>query len=423
MVEGGRVYFTSSATVYALDAVSGELRWQAKPGAGANSSPAAEDGIVFVGGGENDVYALDGASGEEIWRFTTNGTIETTPAVAEGVVYVNTYSYSYDGDGRLYALDAASGEQLWSSGVSGMDWAPVVVDGVVYVSGYSGLYAFDAASGEPLPNFPVRPGDESALAVAHGVVYAGELYALDGASGEVLWVYSIEEDYDGPSFAMPPAVADGVVYAGASDGKVYALAAAESPSQAARPADTDGQAAYAAAAPLWRFRTGDSVDSSAVVIDGVVYIGSGDSYFYALNEADGEMLWRYRTGARVTTTAEVFDGVVYFGSADGYLYALDAASGNMLWRKLTGLEVYSSPAVLEGVVYFGSADGHLYALDTADGKERWAFPDRRTGAVIAERRGGSGLCRLWGIQSRDGTFRRRLHLRAGRGHRPTAMGI
>ncbi len=36
------------------------------------------------------------------------------------------------------------------------------------------------------------------------------------------------------------------------------------------------------------------------VIDGVVYIGSGDSYFYALNEADGEMLWRFKTGARVS---------------------------------------------------------------------------------------------------------------------------
>ena len=28
----------------------------------------------------------------------------------------------------------------------------------------------------------------------------------------------------------------------------------------------------------------------------MVYIGSVDSYFYALNEADGEMLWRYETG-------------------------------------------------------------------------------------------------------------------------------
>ncbi len=79
--------------------------------------------------------------------------------MAEGVVYVNTYSYSYDGDGRLYALDAASGEQLWSSGVSGMDWAPAVVRRSGLRLGLlPGCIAFDAASGEPLPNFPVRPG-------------------------------------------------------------------------------------------------------------------------------------------------------------------------------------------------------------------------------------------------------------------------
>ena len=333
------------------------------------------------------------------------------------MVYVNTYSYSYDGDGRLYALDAASGEQLWSSGVSGMDWAPVVSGGGVYVAGYSGLYAFDAASGEPLPNFYVGPGIGSALTVADGVVYTGELLALDGARGDVLWAYIMAVDFEDPSFAMPPAVADGVVYAGASDGKVYALAAAESPSQETRRAEAGGQKAFASAAPLWRFRTGGSVDSSPTVVDGMVYIGSRDSFLYALNEADGEMLWRYKTDARVSTTAEVADGVVYFGSADGHLYALDAASGELLWRKLTGLEVYSSPAVTKGTVYFGSADGYLYALDIADGKERWRFltggPVLSSPAVV----GGSGLRRLRPILSHDGTRRRRrLHLRAGRGH-------
>ena len=224
VVDGGHVYFTAKGRLYALDALKGELRWQVMPGTHARSSPAAADGIVYVGGGERDVYALDGASGEEIWRFTTNGRIDTRPAVAEGVVYVNTYSYSYDGDGRLYALDAASGAQLWSSGISGMDWNPVVSGGGVYVSGYSGLYAFDAASGEPLPNYPVRPGDSSALAVAEGVVYAGKLYALDGASGEVLWKHVIEEDMYDSYIGGPPAVADGVVYVGSSDGKIYALA-------------------------------------------------------------------------------------------------------------------------------------------------------------------------------------------------------
>ncbi len=169
-VAGGHVYFTLKGSLYALDAVSGELRWHAAPGTYAGSPPAAADGIVYVGGGEDNVHALDWASGEEIWRFATNGMVFEKPTVANGVVYVTT---SGD-DGRLYALDAASGEQLWSSGISGIGgWDAVISGGGVYVSGSYGVFALDAASGELLPNFPVPFGAKAALTVADGVIYAG----------------------------------------------------------------------------------------------------------------------------------------------------------------------------------------------------------------------------------------------------------
>ena len=36
---------------------------------------------------------------------------------------------------------------------------------------------------------------------------------------------------------------------------------------------------------LWRFKAGDFVGSSPAVVDGVVYIGSGEGYVYALDAA------------------------------------------------------------------------------------------------------------------------------------------
>ena len=60
------------------------------------------------------------------------------------------------------------------------------------------------------------------------------------------------------------------------------------------------------------------------VVDGVVYVGSGDSYLYAVDAASGELLWRYETGDNVGSSPAVVDGVVYFGSDDGYLYAVGA---------------------------------------------------------------------------------------------------
>ena len=38
---------------------------------------------------------------------------------------------------------------------------------------------------------------------------------------------------------------------------------------------------------LWNFTTGNSVESSPAVVDGVVYVGSEDGKIYALNAANG----------------------------------------------------------------------------------------------------------------------------------------
>ncbi|WP_425604810.1 PQQ-binding-like beta-propeller repeat protein [Halobellus marinus] len=40
-------------------------------------------------------------------------------------------------------------------------------------------------------------------------------------------------------------------------------------------------------APEWRFETDGSVDSSPVVVDGTVYVGSMDNHVYALDAASG----------------------------------------------------------------------------------------------------------------------------------------
>ncbi len=47
---------------------------------------------------------------------------------------------------------------------------------------------------------------------------------------------------------------------------------------------------------VWRYETGDGVYSSPAVAGGVVYVGSGDRYLYALDAATGDLVWRYQTG-------------------------------------------------------------------------------------------------------------------------------
>ncbi len=63
----------------------------------------------------------------------------------------------------------------------------------------------------------------------------------------------------------------------------------------------------------------------------------------------------------------VSNGIVYAGSSDNYFYALDAVSGALKWHYQAGNYVFSSPNVANGIVYFGCYDANIYALNAIDG--------------------------------------------------------
>jgi outer membrane protein assembly factor BamB len=103
------------------------------------------------------------------------------------------------------------------------------------------------------------------------------------------------------------------------------------------------------------------------VANGVVYVGSFDSKVYALNASTGAKLWSFTTGNAVYSSPAVANGVVYVGSEDNKVYALNASTGAKLWSFVTGSRVASSPAVANGVVYVGSENGNVYAFDQTGG--------------------------------------------------------
>ena len=70
--------------------------------------------------------------------------------------------------------------------------------------------------------------------------------------------------------------------------------------------------------------TGGAVDSSPTVVNGVVYIGSDDSYLYALVADTGAILSQLLTGGAIDSSPDVIGGFVYVGSDDRRIYAFDA---------------------------------------------------------------------------------------------------
>jgi eukaryotic-like serine/threonine-protein kinase len=120
----------------------------------------------------------------------------------------------------------------------------------------------------------------------------------------------------------------------------------------------------------WSYKTGGQISSSPAVVDGVLYFGSSDGNLYALHANTGDLLWKYPTGGAppVGSSPTVADGVVYFISVST-LYALNARTGRLLWSKSE--EFSLSPAVTNGLVYINSGQG-LEALDAKSGAVRWS---------------------------------------------------
>ena len=112
----------------------------------------------------------------------------------------------------------------------------------------------------------------------------------------------------------------------------------------------------------WEFRTGGDVYYPAIGADGTIYVGSTDYKLYAIYP-DGTKKWEFRTEGGYYSPAIGADGTIYVGSSyDNKLYAI-YPDGTKKWEFRTGGIVTSSPAIgADGTIYVGSQDYKLYAI-------------------------------------------------------------
>ncbi|HEX4450250.1 MAG TPA: PQQ-binding-like beta-propeller repeat protein [Kofleriaceae bacterium] len=170
---------------------------------------------------------------------------------------------------------------------------------------------------------------------------------------------AMPDPFDG--FLSSPAISDGAVYFGSSDGNVYALDAATG-------------------ALRWKFQTGDVVHASPTVADGRVFVGSWDGNCYALDAATGALAWKLEAGRDAQihnqqgfqASALVTGGRVLVGCRDSIFYALDAKTGAKLWTMSNhGSWVVGSATARGEVIYFATSDsGKLYGVDAKTGAKR-----------------------------------------------------
>src|SRR5262245_49895125 len=126
---------------------------------------------------------------------------------------------------------------------------------------------------------------------------------------------------------------------------------------------------------LWTYNAGSTVESSAAIADGVVYVGTANGDLLALALDTGTLKWKYQATTDNIGIGEsspaIGGGTVYIGDLSGVLHAVDAATGKKKWTFKTGQEIKSSPVVAGSRVLIGSYDNSLYALDAPTGRQLW----------------------------------------------------
>ena len=125
---------------------------------------------------------------------------------------------------------------------------------------------------------------------------------------------------------------------------------------------------------LWSFEAGESIDSSAAIADGTVYVGTYTGELIALDLDTGELKWRYRASERMgigESSPAVGHGLVFVGDLAGVLHAVDVETGEEVWTYATQGEIKSSPVLSGDRVLIGSYDGYLYGLEVATGELAW----------------------------------------------------
>ena len=266
------------------------------------------------------------------------------------------------------------GSVLWEFRAGGQIWGSLAHDaGTLYFgSDDRRLYALDIAGRKLRWSFETGGAVRAQPAVGGGLVFAasddGFLYAVDRASGRERWRFDLKArdlhrrppSPDNPYFDFlqsSPVVHDGKVYVGSLNGMLFVVDAAT------------GKLA-------WSVGTGDAIRGNPVISGGRVYFGSWDDHLYAVDLATQKLAWRADTGDIVQSTPAVDNGRVVVGSRSARLIAYDAQTGKEAWRHdyADGSWVESSALAAGGVFYVGSSDSlKLSAIAADSGRELWQF--------------------------------------------------
>jgi outer membrane protein assembly factor BamB len=287
----------------------------------------------------------------------------STPTVAGDLLVVGSCN------GMIRALDKKTGQVKWEYNIrkdgeqTSFHGDPLVVDNLLLIGtdGTIGhVYAFERATGALRWKYKVE-----AIGVASDIVrlkndiyfvtIANDLICLDLQSGKPKWVF--HDAYSRQKACVScasPAVSEGRVYFGGTDGFAYAVEA------------QSGKL-------IWKKDLGADVTTSAAVDHHNLYLGTSKRHLYRLDTDSGAVLsdlpTEFAPNRRLIVTEDsllAFLGVEKFASFDLNLEGLRwSAEASKMWTS-------ARPYLWHDVVLAGDRL-ELVALRSSDGTQKWSF--------------------------------------------------
>ncbi|EET9023979.1 outer membrane protein assembly factor BamB [Escherichia coli] len=308
--------------------------WSTSVGSGignfySNLHPALADNVVYAADRAGLVKALNADDGKEIWSVSLaekDGWFSKEPALLSGGVTVSGgHVYIGSEKAQVYALNTSDGTVAWQTKVAGEALSrPVVSDGLVLIHTSN-----------------------------------GQLQALNEADGAVKWTVNL----DMPSLSLrgesAPATAFGAAVVGGDNGRVSAVLMEQGQmiwqqriSQATGSTEID--------------RLSD-VDTTPVVVNGVVFALAYNGNLTALDLRSGQIMWKRELGS---VNDFIVDGNrIYLVDQNDRVMALTIDGGVTLWAQSDLLHrLLTSPVLYNGNLVVGDSEGYLHWINVEDGR-------------------------------------------------------
>lgn len=308
------------AYVYALDAASGKIEWKYKVRNSIKNTIAIEGDYVFAQDAEGYLYAIDVKNGHLGWEKKLQ--VAGLPVLVDGVVAADGVVYAGAGKG-LCAVSASDGKTLWQNTAWGQGEGTTMTGAVgngVLVTGaqWRGVYGTNVATGEKLWQAD-KDGlrNRGASAAIHGefmyLISQKSLFILETKTGRILVRKELPYEVDVTS---TPLLTDKMIVFGTSSEGLIAL----DRETLEQKWQVKTGAALVYTAPYTR-QPSATVETSPVLSGDIIYAGASDGKVYGVNKDSGTIVWMFNAGAPVFSSVAISGNALFVADLSGNISA------------------------------------------------------------------------------------------------------